>query len=89
MYQGGYNYRFRRNMTDRIVQIYSNILKKHESGHNMYRNINIRKKSGNKVDWFRKQGYKWAFQAPVTINKELAKDVKTELEKFSGEKMMI
>ena len=89
MLQGGYNYRFRRLMTDKIVRIYSNILDRHNKGTLMYREQSTTIKAKNKTDWFKKLGYKYSFQIPQTINRQLANSVKTKLESYSGQKILI
>ena len=89
MLQAGYNERYRRKMTNKIVGIYLNMLDKHLSGSNMYSNSMKRNKKDDKTSWFKNLGYKVAIQVPLTKNKELASRVKDKLESYSGDKILI
>ena len=56
----------------------------------MYRKDCISKKSShNKHNWYKKLGYKAAIQVPVTENQELAKQIKANLENYSGDKFLV
>ena len=91
MLQAGYSIRFRKQMTNKILGIYLYKLSRHNQGIvNMYRKDCISKKSShNKHNWYKKLGYKAAIQVPVTENQELAKQIKANLENYSGDKFLV
>ena len=54
--KGGYNQRFRNNLTQKVVGIYCHILSKHVQGTNMYRSDQTIYKARDSSPWYKKLG---------------------------------
>lgn len=90
MKRAGYQEHERMNMTKRIINEYSERLRKHDIEEViMYKEDNTKKKKKKNPDWYKDKGYDVNIMIPATGNTDMKNELKTKLETISNKKILL